>query len=96
MEPFQYHDKGAMATIGRNHAVADIRLFGRELHLSGFIAWLAWSLIHVISLVGFRNRIAVVFNWGWNYFTHDKGLRYIIGKTKAPSVQQDLAEKAIV
>ncbi|WP_460610717.1 NAD(P)/FAD-dependent oxidoreductase [Hymenobacter terrigena] len=96
MEPFVYHDKGAMATIGRNHAVADIKLFGREYHLSGFIAWLAWSFIHVISLVSFRNRMAVFLNWSWNYFTQDKGLRYIIGKTKAPLVEQDMEEKAIV
>jgi NADH dehydrogenase len=96
MEPFVYDDKGAMATIGRNHAVADIKLFGREFHLDGFVAWLAWSFIHVISLVSFRNRIAVFFTWAWNYFTQDKGLRYIIGKTKAPLVEQDMEEKAIV
>jgi NADH dehydrogenase len=96
MEPFVYADRGSMATIGRNHAVADIKLFGREIHLDGFIAWLAWSFIHVISLVSFRNRIAVFFTWAWNYFTQDKGLRYIIGKTKAPLVEQDMEEKAIV
>lgn len=96
METFVYHDKGAMATIGRNHAVADVKFFGREFHLDGFIAWLAWSFIHVISLVSFRNRIAVFFSWAWNYFTQDKGLRYIIGKTKAPLVEKDMEEKAIV
>jgi NADH dehydrogenase len=96
METFTYNDKGAMATIGRNHAVADVKFFGREFHLDGFIAWLAWSFIHVISLVSFRNRIAVFFTWAWNYFTQDKGLRYIIGKTKAPLVEQDMEEKAIV
>ncbi|MFC6221780.1 NAD(P)/FAD-dependent oxidoreductase [Hymenobacter artigasi] len=96
MEHFVYHDKGAMATIGRNHAVADVKFFGREFHLDGFIAWLAWSFIHVISLVSFRNRVAVFFSWAWNYFTQDKGLRYIIGKTKAPLVEKDMEEKAIV
>ena len=96
LEPFTYRDKGAMATIGRNHAVADLKLFGRDYHLSGFIAWLAWSFIHVISLVSFRNRMAVFFSWSWDYFTQDKGLRYIIGKTKAPLVEQDVDEKAIV
>ena len=97
MEPFRYHDKGAMATIGRNHAVADIKLFGREFHLDGFLAWLAWSFIHIISLVSFRNRVAVFFSWAWNYFSQDKGLRYIIGKTKAPLVEADMEEgKAIV
>jgi NADH dehydrogenase len=96
MEPFVYQDKGAMATIGRNHAVADIKLFGREIQLSGFIAWLAWSFIHVISLVGFRNRIGVFFTWAWDYFTQDKGLRYIIGQVKKPNHVAETTEKAIV
>jgi NADH dehydrogenase len=96
MEHFVYEDKGAMATIGRNHAVADIKLFGREYHLSGFVAWMAWSFIHVISLVGFRNRLAVFFTWAWDYFTQDKGLRYIIGEVKKPVPSTKVPEKAIV
>ena len=97
MQPFEYHDKGAMATIGRNHAVADVKLFGKEYHLQGFIAWLAWSVVHIASLVGFRNRLMVLLSWTWSYFSYDKGLRYIIGKTKAPLVAADLEEgKAIV
>ncbi|MFD2718815.1 NAD(P)/FAD-dependent oxidoreductase [Hymenobacter monticola] len=97
MEPFHYDDKGAMATIGRNHAVADIKLFGKEYHLDGFIAWLAWSVVHVVSLIGFRNRLMVLLQWTWSYFSYDKGLRYIIGKTKAPLVEADMEEgKAIV
>jgi NADH dehydrogenase len=86
-----------MATIGRNHAVADIKLFGKEYHLDGFIAWLAWSVVHVVSLIGFRNRLMVLLQWTWSYFSYDKGLRYIIGKTKAPLVEADMEEgKAIV
>jgi NADH dehydrogenase len=97
MEPFHYDDKGAMATIGRNHAVADVKLFGKEYHLQGFIAWLAWSVVHVVSLIGFRNRLMVLLQWTWSYFSYDKGLRYIIGKTKAPLVEADMEEgKAIV
>ncbi|MDB5234672.1 MAG: dehydrogenase [Hymenobacter sp.] len=96
LQPFRYDDKGAMATIGRNHAVADIKLFGKEYHLQGFLAWLAWSVVHVASLVGFRNRLAVLFNWTWSYLSYDKGLRYIIGKTKAPLVEADMEGKAIV
>jgi NADH dehydrogenase len=96
MEPFEYHDKGAMATIGRNHAVADIKLFGQEYHLAGFLAWLAWSVVHVVSLIGFRNRLMVLLSWTWSYFSFDKGLRYIIGKTKAPLVEADVAGKAVV
>ena len=62
-----------MATIGRNKAVADLNF----VHFSGFPAWLAWLFIHVIFLVGFRNRIAVLFQWAWAYFTFNKGARLI-------------------
>ena len=94
---FHYHDKGSMATIGRNHAVADLKLFGKEYHLSGLLAWLAWGVVHVISLVSFRNRLMVLLQWTWGYFSYDKGLRYIIGKTKAPLLEKDMEEgKAIV
>jgi NADH dehydrogenase len=96
MQPFRYDDKGAMATIGRNHAVADIKLFGKEYHLQGFVAWLAWSVVHVVSLVGFRNRLMVVLQWTWSYFSYDKGLRYIIGKTKGPLQEVGAEGKAIV
>src|ERR1700730_11156134 len=70
---FWYFDKGSMATIGRNKAVADLKL----VHLSGIPAWLAWLFVHVIFLVGFRNRIAVLFQWGWAYFSFNKGARLI-------------------
>ena len=85
LEPFRYDDKGAMATIGRNRAVADLKLpGGKDYHTQGFLAWLMWTFIHVISLVSFRNRFSVLLNWTWSYFSYDKGLRYIIGKTKDP------------
>jgi NADH dehydrogenase len=96
MQAFEYDDKGAMATIGRNHAVADVKFFGKEYHLQGFIAWLAWSVVHVVALIGFRNRLMVLLGWTWSYFSFDKGLRYIIGKTKAPLVEADVEGKAIV
>src|SRR4029077_14828929 len=70
---FWYFDKGSMATIGRNKAVADLRLV--HLHLSGILAWLSWLFIHVIFLVGFRNRLAVLFQWAWAYFSFNKGAR---------------------
>jgi NADH dehydrogenase len=70
---FYYWDKGSMATIGRNKAVADLNL----VHFSGFPAWLAWLFIHVLYLVGFRNRIAVLFQWAWAYLTFNKGARLI-------------------
>ena len=95
MQPFRYRDKGAMATIGRNHAVADLNVGGRTLHLGGFLAWVVWGLVHVVSLVGFRNRTMVVLNWFASYISRDKGLRYIIGKTRTPRAPDD-GEKAIV
>lgn len=71
--PFRYFDKGSMATIGRNKAVADLKFF----HLSGLPAWLAWLFVHIIFLVGFRNRLLVLFQWAWAYLTFDKGARLI-------------------
>jgi NADH:ubiquinone reductase (H+-translocating) len=70
---FYYWNKGTMATIGRNRAVADLNF----VHFSGFPAWLAWLFIHVLYLVGFRNRIAVLFQWAWAYVTFNKGARLI-------------------
>ena len=70
---FYYWDKGSMATIGRNRAVADLNV----VHFSGFPAWLAWLFIHILYLVGFRNRIAVLFQWAWAYVTFNKGARLI-------------------
>ncbi len=75
-EQFHYFDKGSMATIGRSAAIADL---GR-LHLSGFIAWLAWLLVHIYFLIGFRNRLLVLFNWAWSYFTYERGARLITGR----------------
>ena len=74
MLPFKYLDKGTMATIGRNRAVADIG----QLHLKGFFAWLAWMFVHLMTLVGYRNKAVVLVNWIYNYFTYDKALRLII------------------
>lgn len=71
---FKYRDLGTMATIGRNKAVAD---FGK-LHLQGIIAWLVWTFVHLMSIVGFRNRIIVFINWLWNYISYDHAIRLII------------------
>jgi NADH:ubiquinone reductase (H+-translocating) len=70
---FHYFDKGSMATIGRNKAVADLRYF----HLSGWPAWMAWLFIHILFLVGFRNRLAVLFQWAYSYLTFNAGARLI-------------------
>jgi len=73
--PFRYRDRGIMATIGRAAAVADIR----GLRLSGLPAWLVWCFIHILWLIGFRNRFAVMFEWGWAYFTRQRSSRLIVG-----------------
>lgn len=74
-EPFRYRDKGSLATIGRAAGVAD---FGR-IKLSGVIAWMAWLFIHLVFLIGFRNRVLVMVSWAWSYFTYDRGARLITG-----------------
>ncbi len=79
-QPFRYRDKGAMATIGRNAAVA--RLGGR-LH-TGFIAWLIWLVIHIFFLIGFRNRLGVLLNWAWNYVFFERAVRLILPLTRGP------------
>jgi NADH dehydrogenase len=74
-EAFRYRDYGLLATIGRSPAVAQ---FGR-LHISGFFAWVLWSVAHVYFLIGFRNRFIVALNWAWNYITFQRGSRLITG-----------------
>jgi NADH dehydrogenase len=76
--PFRYKDYGQLATIGRNAAVA---MLGR-LHLSGYPAWLMWLLAHIYFLINFRNRLAVMIDWAWSYWTYNRGARIII---KGPS-----------
>jgi NADH dehydrogenase len=71
---FRYFNKGTMATIGRNRAVAQLPL---GLRFRGFVAWLMWLGLHLVYLIGFRNRVSVLLNWGWNYITYDRGGRLI-------------------
>jgi NADH dehydrogenase len=78
--PFQYRDKGSMATIGRSAAVAKM---GR-LEFSGFPAWLAWLGVHLIFLIGFRNKLAVLLQWAYAYFTYKRGARIITGLSDEP------------
>jgi NADH dehydrogenase len=73
MASFRYRDQGTMTTIGRSRAVAHV--YG--LKLSGFIAWAIWLVVHLIQLIGFRNKALVLVNWAWNYFTYDRGVRLI-------------------
>lgn len=73
-EPFRFHDKGQMATIGRNSAVAEL---ANGWRLSGFVGWVAWLGLHLVYLMGFRNRANVLVNWAWNYLTFDRGSRIL-------------------
>jgi len=77
---FHYHDKGSLATIGRNAAVAQ---FGK-FEMSGYFAWLAWLFIHVLFLIGFRNRLLVMIQWAWSYLTYERGARLITGGDELP------------
>lgn len=79
--PFRYRDRGSLATIGRSAAVANIR----GLRFSGFLAWLAWLLIHIFFLVGFQNRILVMIQWAFNYITRSRSARLIIDRTTRSS-----------
>ncbi|MFY0591627.1 NAD(P)/FAD-dependent oxidoreductase [Roseivirga sp.] len=72
--PFKYKDKGSMATVGRNKAVVDMPRF----HFRGLFAWMVWMFVHLMSIVGFRNRLVILSNWIWNYMTYDRGTRLII------------------
>ena len=72
---FRYIDKGTMATIGRNAAVAELPL---GIRFRGFLAWVAWLGLHLVFLIGFRNRMAVLFDWSWNYLTYQRGVRLIL------------------
>jgi NADH dehydrogenase len=70
---FHYKDRGTMVTIGRSAALAQI--YG--LRFSGFIAWVIWLTVHLVWLIGFRNRTLVLVNWAWNYLTYDRAVRLI-------------------
>jgi NADH dehydrogenase len=75
-EPFHYLELGTMATIGRAAAVANLR----ALKLSGFTAWVIWIFVHILLLIGFRNRFIVLFEWAWAYLTMERSARLITGE----------------
>jgi NADH dehydrogenase len=93
-KPFRYFDKGDVATIGRLAAVAKVE-WPFKAHLSGFPAWFTWLVIHIYFLIGFRNRLAVLSQWIWSYFTFTSGVRLIYGSQSLPGwTQQDGDEDA--
>ena len=80
IKPFEYVDKGSMATVGRNLAVADLK----KIHLSGKMAWFTWMFIHLISILGMRNKVTVLINWICAYFTYSTSLRLLIHTARYP------------
>jgi NADH dehydrogenase len=78
---FEYFDRGDMATIGRKHAVANVKWPFRA-HLGGFLAWLSWLFIHLLFLIGLRNRLIVLVEWTWSYLLRERGVRLITDETK--------------
>jgi NADH dehydrogenase len=78
---FVYRDKGIMATVGRASGIAQ----SGRLRLSGMLGWLAWLFIHILFLIGFRNRVLVMFQWAWAWFTFGRSARLITGTTPVPA-----------
>ncbi|MDP3470057.1 MAG: NAD(P)/FAD-dependent oxidoreductase [Daejeonella sp.] len=88
-EPFKYFDKGSMATVGRNLAVVDIG----KIRFQGIFAWFVWMFVHLMSLVGFRNKVVTFVNWVWSYFSYDRGTRLIIRRFNRESMTEDTYSK---
>ncbi|HET6344307.1 MAG TPA: hypothetical protein VFH51_05205, partial [Myxococcota bacterium] len=80
---FKYRDYGSMATIGRGRAVADLG----GVRFSGFLAWSAWLLVHLLKLVDFHNKALVLLQWSWNYITRNRSARLITGLRMPPKLQ---------
>ena len=84
LKPFHYRNLGSMATVGRNRAVAEFK----KVKTQGWIAWILWLVVHLRSILGVRNRISVMLNWMYNYFTYDQSLRIIVYARKAKEVKE--------
>lgn len=81
LKPFVYKDKGSMATVGRNLAVAELG----KIKMKGFIAWVVWMMVHLMSIIGVKNRLFILINWIWQYVTYDQSLRLIIRPSERKS-----------
>jgi NADH dehydrogenase len=86
LKPFSYFDKGSMATIGRNKAVVDMK----GIRFQGMFAWYVWMFVHLMSIVGFRNKVFTFFSWMWNYFSYDRSNRLIIGRNEEKILQEEV------
>jgi NADH dehydrogenase len=91
LKPFSYFDKGSMATIGRNKAVVDLR----GIRFQGMFAWYVWMFVHLMSIVGFRNKVFTFFSWMWNYFSYDRSNRLIIGRNEEKINQDELTKQGV-
>lgn len=84
--PFEYFDKGSLATIGRSRAIAMVD----RMHLSGFLAWMAWLFVHIFYLIGFKNRVVVMITWAWSYLTYKRGARLVVGYARPKQLLEAL------
>ena len=91
LTPFRYKDLGSMATIGRNKAVADIG----KVHTQGFFAWLLWLVVHLRSILGVKNKITVMLQWAWQYFSYVGSIRTIVYATKPKIMRERIKLEAI-
>jgi NADH dehydrogenase len=93
LREFEYINKGSLATVGRNRAVADLP----GIKLRGFVAWILWSFVHLFTIMGVKNRLFIFLNWSWNYFTYDQSLRLLIKpkKREIPQSEQMLSIKTL-
>jgi len=92
LPPFRYRDKGNLAVIGRHSAVANLKF----LRFSGFLAWICWAFVHIRYLIGFSNKLMVLFQWGWYYLTRKRGARLITGEHPLPMLKSSLDSKRSV
>jgi len=89
LKPFSYFDKGSMATIGRNKAVVDMK---GGIRFQGIFAWYVWMFVHLMSIVGFKNKVFTFFSWMWNYFSYDRSNRLIIGRNEEKINQEEITK----
>jgi NADH dehydrogenase len=87
LKPFRYFDQGSMATIGRNKAVCDLR---GGIRFQGLFAWYVWMFVHLMSIIGFKNKVLTLFSWMISYFTYDRSNRLIIGRNEEKNLQAEI------
>jgi NADH dehydrogenase len=87
LKPFRYFDKGSMATVGRNKAVCDLR---GGIRFQGIFAWYVWMFVHLMSIIGFKNKLLTLFSWMISYFTYDRSNRLIIGRNEEKNLQAEI------